>query len=94
MLARLGRGNTGFRMLTSLDEVTRDGARLVNLISGEETFVPCGLVVVQTGRSRVIGPTTALKADGVAEVHEVGDCITPRRMSFAVLEGQRIGRAI
>ena len=94
MLARLGRGNTEFRMLTSLDEVTREGARLVNLTSGEETLVPCGLVVVQTGRSRVVGPTAALKADGIAEVHEVGDCITPRSMSFAVLEGQRIGRAI
>jgi 2,4-dienoyl-CoA reductase (NADPH2) len=94
LLARLGRGNTEFRMLTGLEEVTREGARLVNLTSGEETLVPCGLVVVQTGRSRVVGPTAALKADGVAEVHEVGDCITPRRMSFAVLEGQRIGRAI
>ena len=94
LLARLGRGNTEFRMLTSLDEVAANGARLVNLTSGEETLVPCGLVVVQTGRSRVPGPTPALKAGGIAEVHEVGDCITPRRMSFAVFEGQRIGRAI
>jgi 2,4-dienoyl-CoA reductase (NADPH2) len=94
MLARLGRGHAEYRVLTSLDEVTSDGARLVNLTSGEETLVPCGLVVVQTGRSAVAGPTAALIAAGVPEVHEIGDCITPRRMSFAVLEGQRVGRTI
>ena len=66
----------------------------MNLTSGEETLVPCSLVVVQTGRSPVKGPTIALKAGGVAEVHEIGDCLTPRRMSFAVFEGQRVGRAI
>lgn len=94
MLARLGRGSTEYRVLTTLEAVSRDGARLVNLASGEETLVPCGLIVVQTGRSPVAGPTAALIAAGVPEVHEIGDCITPRRMSFAVLEGQRVGRTI
>jgi 2,4-dienoyl-CoA reductase (NADPH2) len=94
MLARLGRGSTEYRVLTALEEVTLDCARLVNLTSGEETLVSCGLVVVQTGRSPVAGPTATLRADGVVEVHEIGDCITPRRMSFAVLEGQRVARAI
>jgi 2,4-dienoyl-CoA reductase (NADPH2) len=94
MLARLGSGNTEYRVLTILDEVTPGGARLVNLTSGEETLVHCDLVVVQTGRSPVAGPTAALKAGGVAEVHEIGDCLTPRRMSFAVFEGQRVGRAV
>ncbi|HEY5626186.1 MAG TPA: FAD-dependent oxidoreductase [Dehalococcoidia bacterium] len=94
MLARLGRGSTEYRVLTALDEVTPEGARLANLASGEEVHVPCGLVVVQTGRSPVPGPIAALKADGIGEVHQIGDCITPRRMSFAVFEAQRIGRAI
>jgi 2,4-dienoyl-CoA reductase (NADPH2) len=94
MLARLGRGSAEYRVLTTLEEVTPDGARLVNLASGEETLVPCGLVVVHTGRSAVAGPTAALIAGGVPEAHEIGDCITPRRMSFAVLEAQRVGRRI
>jgi hypothetical protein len=55
LLARLGRGNTEFRILTGLDGVSSDGARLVNLTSGEEYLVPCGAVVVQTGRAPVAG---------------------------------------
>ena len=94
MLARLGRGSTEYRILTILDEATPDGARLVNLTSGEEMLVPCGLVVVQTGRSPVARPTAALIAAGMPEVHDIGDCLTPRRVSFAVFEGQRVGRAI
>lgn len=94
MLARLGRGNTEYRVLTSLEEVAADGARLMNLTSGQESLVPCELVVVQTGRSAVTGLAAALIADGVREVHEIGDCITPRRMNFAVFEGHRLGRTI
>jgi 2,4-dienoyl-CoA reductase (NADPH2) len=90
----LGSGGAEYRVLTILDEVTPDGARLVNLTSGEETQVPCDLVVVQTGRAPAASPTAALRAGGIAEVHEIGDCLTPRRMSFAVFEAQRVGRAI
>jgi len=94
MLGRLGAGNTSYRVLTVLDSIDATGARLINLTSGEEDVVPCGLVVVQTGRAPAPNPTAALLSAGFLEVHQVGDCITPRRMSFAVLEGQRIGRAL
>jgi hypothetical protein len=36
----------------------------------------------------------ALRAAGIAEVHAIGDCITPRRMSHAVFEAQRLARVI
>jgi 2,4-dienoyl-CoA reductase (NADPH2) len=94
MLARLGAGSPSFRVLTALDRLEADGARLVNLTSGEDDVVPCGLVVIQTGRTAVPGPVEALRAGGIPEVHVIGDCITPRRMSFAVLEGQRVARAL
>jgi 2,4-dienoyl-CoA reductase (NADPH2) len=94
LLARLGRGNTEFRVLTALDGVCPEGARLVNLTSGEEYLVPCGAVVVQTGRAPVAGPVAALRGAGIHEIHLVGDCVTPRRVSFAVFEGQRVARSI
>ena len=94
LLARLGAGHTAFRVLTGLDAITPEGARLVSLTSGEEFLLPCDLVVVQTGREPVAGPATALREAGMPEVHAIGDCITPRRVTFAVFEAQRIARVI
>jgi 2,4-dienoyl-CoA reductase (NADPH2) len=37
----------------------------------------------------VVGPVA-----GAPEVHRIGDCLAPRRVLQAVLEGNRIGRAI
>ncbi|HEX6571749.1 MAG TPA: FAD-dependent oxidoreductase [Steroidobacteraceae bacterium] len=94
MLARLGAGNAAYRVLSSLDGLEEGGARIVNLTSGEEDVVACGLVVVQTGRVAAPAPEFALRQAGIAEIHRVGDCITPRRMSFAVFEAQRVGRRL
>ena len=81
------------RVLTSLCEVSSEGAHLMNVTSGEEEVVPCGLVVVQTGRT----PVTAL-ADNFQEAgmdfHMIGDCATPRRMSQAVFEAHRLAGRI
>jgi 2,4-dienoyl-CoA reductase (NADPH2) len=94
LLARLGAGSTDYRVLTGFDGMAPGGVRLVNLTSGQDEVVPCGAVVIQTGRASIEGPAAALRAGGIPEVHVIGDCITPRRMSFAVLEGQRAGRAL
>ena len=94
LLARLGAGRTEFRVLSGLDSIEPGGARLVNLTSGEESLEPCELVVVHTGREPVAGPVSALRAGGIAEVHAIGDCLTPRRATFAVFEAQRLARAI
>jgi 2,4-dienoyl-CoA reductase (NADPH2) len=94
LLARLGAANAEYRVLTSLDSIDPAGARLVNLTSGQETLVPCGLVVIQTGRVSVPGPVSALKNGGIDDVHVVGDCITPRRVSFAIFEAHMAARTI
>jgi 2,4-dienoyl-CoA reductase (NADPH2) len=94
LLARLGAGQATFEVLTGLERVSPQGAHLVRLISGEDWVLPCELVVVQTGREPVAGPLEALAAADVPLVHSIGDCITPRRMSFAVYEAQRIARTI
>jgi len=48
----------------------------------------------QTGREPVPGPTAPLREAGILEVHLIGDCITPRRVSFAMFEAQRLARTI
>ena len=94
LLARLGAGNSQFRILTTLESILAEGARLVSLISGEEFIQPCDLVVIQTGRVPVVGPGAALREGGIREVHVIGDCVSPRRASIAVLEAQRVARSL
>ena len=90
LLARLGRAGTEYRVLTLLGDVTDAGAELVNATSGEEERVPADLVVVQTGRRPVARLAPLLAAAGI-ETHMIGDCVTPRRMSHAVFEANRLG---
>jgi 2,4-dienoyl-CoA reductase (NADPH2) len=89
LLARLGRAGTEFRVLSVLSEVTDDAAHLMNATSGEEEVIACALVVVQTGRMPVAGLFETLRPTGM-ELHMIGDCVTPRRMSHAVFEGYRL----
>jgi 2,4-dienoyl-CoA reductase (NADPH2) len=93
LLARLGRAGTEYRVLSMLTEVTNDAAHLTNAASGEEEIVPCGLVVVQTGRMSVVGLAESLKPTGL-ELHTIGDCVTPRRMSHAVFEAHQLARTL
>lgn len=93
LLARLGRAGTEYRVLTTLYEVGNDGAHLMNVTNGEEEIVPCGLVVVQTGRSSVTALADKFENAGM-EFHTIGDCVTPRRMSHAVYEAHRLAGRI
>ena len=94
LLGRLARGQTDFRMLSTLESVEADGARILPMVSGEEQVLPCELVVIHTGRRPVPGPEQALRVAGINEIHTIGDCITPRRATIAIFEAQRITRVI
>jgi 2,4-dienoyl-CoA reductase (NADPH2) len=89
LLARLGRASTEYRVLTTLYDVRNDGAHLVNITSGEEEVLPCGLIVVQTGRDPVTQLAEKFQSSDM-EFHTIGDCVTPRRMSHAVFEAHRL----
>jgi len=93
LLARLGRAGTEYRVLTTLYGVASDGAHLMNVTSGEEFVFDCGLIVVQTGRSPVVALAEPFESSGM-EFHMIGDCVTPRRVSHAVLEAHRLAGKI
>jgi 2,4-dienoyl-CoA reductase (NADPH2) len=61
--------------------------------SGEGENVACDLTVVQTGRQAVDELFKRLRG-GAIEAHAIGDCVAPRRISHAILEGHRIGCAL
>lgn len=94
LMGRLAMGKTAFRVLSALESIVPGSVELMPLVSGEAERLACDLVVIQTGRSAVPGPARALLAAGMREVHSIGDCIAPRRMSHALFEAQRVARVI
>ena len=94
LLGRLAAGKTEFRVLTKLESVEPGKLQLLEVVSGKIEDIACDLVVVQTGRSSIPGPAKALQEAGIREVHSIGDCVTPRRMSHAVFEAQQLARVI
>jgi 2,4-dienoyl-CoA reductase (NADPH2) len=93
LLARLGGGGTEYRVLTVLEGTRPGAASLMNATTGEVDELACDLVVVQTGRASRAALIGTLRRAGI-ETHAVGDCITPRRVSHALFEGQRVARGI
>ena len=94
LMGRLAMGKTEFRVMTSLEAASPGRVQLVPMVSGQIEELACDLVVIQTGRESVPGPARALREAGIKEVHSIGDCIAPRRMSHAVFEAQRLARVI
>lgn len=92
LLARLGRGQTRFRVLTQLFGVEDGSAQLIDMASGTVEELECDLIVLQTGREARPLPDWA-STQGM-RIHSIGDCVTPRRMANAVFEAQRLGLSI
>lgn len=91
MLGRLGAAQTVFRVLSAPYETDETGVTMVNLTSGVEEHIACDLLVRQTGRR---ARKLDLGADADDRLHQIGDCVTPRRISHALFEGQRLGRTL
>lgn len=89
LLARLGQAGTQYRVLSVLTNVGLGSVELTNIASGKPEVLPADLVILQTGRVAAASPAATLRAAGI-ETFEIGDCVAPRRMSNAVLEGYGI----
>ncbi|MBW6496537.1 MAG: FAD-dependent oxidoreductase, partial [Burkholderiaceae bacterium] len=89
MLGRLGAGGTEFRVLMAVDATAEGSVTAVNLTSGEEYDLPADLLVMQTGRE--VAPRLR---QGARPVHMIGDCVSPRRITHALFEAQRLARTI
>jgi len=89
LLVRLGTGDTRYEVLSELLQAGDGTAQLMSLTSGAERSIAADLVVVQTGRSTA-GPRPAIFSDRGLEVHTIGDCVAPRRLSQALFEAHRL----
>lgn len=93
LLARLGGGNARYLPLTEVLSADEDGVDLMNLTSGHVVRERYDLVVVQTGRSPVDKVWKTMEG-AVPDLHAVGDCLTPRRVSQALFEAFRVAASI
>jgi len=98
LLARLRGAGVELRVLTAVaaigaGEVTvYDPYELAATHWLRESTIPAELVVL-------VGPTVgddrlATELADIAELHLIGDCLAPRRLTHAVLEGQRLARRL
>ncbi|GIL01840.1 MAG: oxidoreductase [Alphaproteobacteria bacterium] len=92
LVARLGAAGTDFHVLSSVEPAAPASVNVVSLVSHAQHELPCDLIVHQTGR--LAAPLPARGALAAGRVHLVGDCVTPRRISHALLDAQRVARAI
>ena len=99
LLARLRGASVDLRILTAVasvdpGEVTvYDPYRLAARRGFQESTLRADLTVLvgpTAGDDRLVGELDGL----VGEVHAIGDCVSPRRITHAVLEGHRIGRRL
>jgi 2,4-dienoyl-CoA reductase (NADPH2) len=71
-----------------------DGLALLHHPTGEERRLPADWVVLAVPARAADGLYFALSSRDGLEVHRVGDCVAPRRAHAAVIDGQRVGRAL
>jgi len=89
LLVRLGRGEARYLPLSNLLHARNGMAHLMCVASGKETAIEADLIVVQTGRVAT-GPSPAMFAKDGREIHSIGDCMAPRRLSHALFEAHRL----
>lgn len=92
LLRRTGAKGIRFLVLHQVAGLTPDGIRLRAVFTGEEVELPAGVVVVHAGAQPENALARELAARSVANVHVIGDALTPRRISHAIFEGHRLGR--
>jgi hypothetical protein len=92
--ARLYRAGVRLEHHLELAGAEDSHVRLRNLFAPDlETRLAADLLVLALGRVPEQGLTERLEARGL-EVHEAGDCLSPRSIEEAILEGTLAAQAI
>ena len=72
-----------------------DSVYFQHVLTGEPVIIDkVAALVLAQGHDSVDDLLRALEDDDTVEVHGVGDCLAPRTVEEAVLEGLRVGSAI
>jgi len=96
---RLLRQGVTITTLTRPLAIRPDGARVVNVLTDTEGFIPADTVILSSGSIAQDGLYHALSAHAAAHhlplaLHLIGDAFAPRHLRHAMTDGARIGRAV
>ena len=89
-LARLG---VRFVIESAISGWSRDGARCVSLLTGQESTIAADSLVLATGNRTDTGLLEALRARGL-DVRAIGDAAAPRLAAAAIHDGRKTALAL
>ena len=95
MIAAASRSGIDIVPLVRLYGADADSVYFQHVLTGEPVIIDkVAALVLAQGHESVDDLLRALEDDDTVEVHGVGDCLAPRTVEEAVLEGLRVGSAI
>jgi 2,4-dienoyl-CoA reductase (NADPH2) len=92
LLRRLSSSKVEFMVLYQIVEGEPGNVRVRHVFSGEEVNLKADLLVVDAGMCQDDTLAEKLKLAVNAPIHVVGDCLSPRRISNAILEAHQLAR--
>jgi 2,4-dienoyl-CoA reductase-like NADH-dependent reductase (Old Yellow Enzyme family) len=94
LLQRLVRAGVHLRPMTEVTAVDGPRLRTRDVVTDRAGIIEdVDTVVLANGGAAVDGLRAPLREEG-REVHLIGDCLSPRQILHAILDGARIGRAL
>jgi 2,4-dienoyl-CoA reductase (NADPH2) len=93
LLNRLGSTEVSFMILHQIVGSDSRKIRIRNVLNGKEITVEADLLVIDAGRRQEDTLAKELKGTTL-EIHRIGDCVSPRRISNAIFEGHQVARKI
>ena len=95
MVAEAARRRVTIVPLVRVIGADADSAYFQHVLTGEPVIIDgVAALVLAQGHTSVDDLLLELQADGRREVHAVGDCLAPRTVEEAVLEGLKVGTAL
>ncbi|MBI4629761.1 MAG: FAD-dependent oxidoreductase [Candidatus Rokubacteria bacterium] len=94
-LRALDQQGVALRPNTFVDRMDNGDVVLKHYYSGREERIPKVAALIWVGPQKANDELAAeLRARGITDVHIVGDALAPRRLTNAIAEGHRAGRAV
>ncbi|WP_255450384.1 FAD-dependent oxidoreductase [Alteribacillus sp. YIM 98480] len=94
LLRRLGLAGVRFMNLQKIIDGDSKNVRVYHVFNGEEKTLKADLLVIDAGKQQEDTLSKKLKRSGDYQVESIGDVLSPRRISNAMVEAHRLARTL